>query len=62
MNGGPIRLLALAPSLVTVPSIMFLSEWVLPALGFVLLVTVLASLLMIRITARGFRSTRVLSS
>ncbi|MGQ2914247.1 hypothetical protein [Microbacterium aurantiacum] len=62
MNGGPIRLLALAPSLLTVPSVLFLAEWVLPALGGVLLLTVLATFLMIRLTARGFRSARVLGS
>lgn len=62
MNGGPIRLLALAPSLLTVPSVLFLAEWVLPALGGVLLLTVLATFLMIRLTARGFRSARVLGT
>ncbi len=62
MNGGPIRLLALAPSLLTVPSVLFLAEWVLPALGGVLLLTVSATFLMIRLTARGFRSARVLST
>ncbi|WP_424348192.1 hypothetical protein [Kocuria sp. CH-021] len=60
MNGGPIRLLAIAPTLFAVPSVMFLGQWVLPVLGLVLLATLLASSLIIRMTARGFRSTRLL--
>lgn len=62
LNGGPIRLVAMLPALIAVPSVLFLPEWVLPALGAVLVVTLLASFLVIRLTARGFRSTRVLGN
>lgn len=62
LNGGPIRLVAMAPALVAVPSVLLLPAWVLPALGLVLLVTLLASSVLIRWTARGFRSTRVLGA
>lgn len=62
MNGGPIRLVALLPALVVIPSVLFLREWVLPALAAVLVVTLLASLALMQFTARGFRSTQVLSS
>lgn len=62
MNGGPIRLLAIAPTLFVVPSMVFLAQWVLPALGVVLAATLLTSLLIMRLTARGFRSTRLLGN
>ena len=62
LNGGPIRLLATLPALIAVPSVLLLPGWVLPALGLVLVLTVLASFILIRLTARGFRSTRVLGS
>lgn len=62
MNGGPIRLVALLPALVVIPSVLLLPEWVLPALGIVLTITLLASLALIQLTARGFRSTRVLGT
>lgn len=62
MNGGPIRLLALAPSLLALSSALVLSSWLLPALVAVLAVTVLASAFLVRLTARGFRSSRVLGS
>ncbi|MDH6279800.1 hypothetical protein [Prescottella agglutinans] len=62
MNGGPIRLLALAPSLVAIPSVLFLGDWVLPALGAVLVLTGLASYFIVHVTARGFRSTRLLGA
>lgn len=62
LNGGPIRLVAMLPALVAVPSVLLLPEWVLPALGLVLAATLIASLVLIRLTARGFRSTRVLGS
>lgn len=62
LNGGPIRLVAMLPALIVVPSILLLPEWVLLALGLVLAVTLLASLVLIRLTAKGFRSTRVLGT
>lgn len=62
MNGGPIRLLAIAPTLFAVPSVVFLDQWVLPVLGVVLLTTLLASFLVTRTAARRFRSTRLLGS
>lgn len=62
MNGGPIRLLALIPAVVIIPAVLLLPEWVLVSLGIVLAVTLLASFAVIRLTARGFRSTRVLGS
>lgn len=62
LNGGPIRLVAMLPALIAVPSVLLLPEWVLPALALVLAVTLLASLILIRLTARGFRSTRVLGN
>lgn len=62
LNGGPIRLVAMLPALIAVPSVLLMPKWVLPALGLVLAITLLASLLLIRLTARGFRSTRVLGS
>ncbi|RXW32607.1 hypothetical protein [Propioniciclava flava] len=62
MNGGPIRLVALLPALVVIPSVLFLPGWVLPAIVAVLIVSLLASLALIRLTARGFRSTRVLGT
>lgn len=60
LNGGPIRLVAMLPALLAVPSVPLLPAHVLPALGAVLAVTLLASLALVRLTARGFRSTRVL--
>lgn len=62
MNGGPIRLLAIAPTLFAVPSVVFLNQWVLPVLGLTLLATLLASFFITRTTARRFRSTRLLGS
>lgn len=62
LNGGPIRLVAMLPALIAVPSVLLLPTWLLPALGLVLAVTVVASVIVIRLTARGFRSTRVLGS
>lgn len=62
LNGGPIRLVAVLPALVAVPSMLLLPNRVLPALGLVLTVTLLASLVLIRLTERGFRSTRVLGN
>lgn len=62
MNGGPIRLLAIAPSLFAVPSVALLTEWAVPVLTLIFSTTVAASALIIYITARGFRSTRVLDS
>ncbi|MDN6137816.1 hypothetical protein [Corynebacterium sp.] len=62
LNGGPIRLVAMLPALVAVPSVLFLPECVMLALGAILVVTLLASFLVIRLTARGFRSTRVLGN
>ncbi|SJM69167.1 hypothetical protein [Gulosibacter sp. 10] len=61
LNGGPIRLVALLPALVAVPSVLFLQDWVLPALGLILVATLAASAVLIRVAARRFRSTRVLS-
>lgn len=62
LNGGPIRLVAVLPALIAVPSVLLLPDWVLPALGLVLAITLLASLVLTRLTARGFRSTRVLGN
>lgn len=62
LNGGPIRLVAMLPALIAVPSVLLLPEWVLPALALVLAATLLASLILIQLTARGFRSTRVLGN
>lgn len=62
MNGGPIRLLAIAPSLLTAPGLMLLHEWALPVLALIFSTTVAASALIVYLTARGFRSTRVLDS
>ena len=62
MNGGPIRLLAIAPSLLTAPCLMLLHEWALPVLALIFSTTVAASALIVYLTARGFRSTRVLDS
>lgn len=62
MNGGPIRLLALLPAMIAVPTVLLLPGWVLPALGLVLAFTVLASVAVVALTARGFRSTKVLSA
>lgn len=59
INGGPIRLLAILPALIAVPSVLLPSQ-VLPGLGLVLVVTVVASVVVLRLTARRFRSTRVL--
>ncbi|WP_150463248.1 ABC-2 transporter permease [Nesterenkonia ebinurensis] len=61
MNGGPIRLLAMAPALVAVPSVMLLSDWVLLVLIVIAAAVVAATIVIIRLTARGFRSTKVLS-
>lgn len=60
MNGGPIRLLAILPALIAVPSVLTTPEWALPALGLTFVVTAFASAAMVRFAARGFRSTRVL--
>jgi ABC-2 type transport system permease protein len=62
MNGGPIRLLAIAPTLFAVPSVVFLDQWVLPVLGAALLTTLAASILIIHTTARRFQSTRILGN
>ena len=62
LNGGPIRLVAVLPAVVAVPSVLLLPEWVLATLGLVLVVTASASLVLVWLTARGFRSTRVLGS
>ena len=60
LNGGPIRVVAMLPALVAVPSVLLMPDLVLPALGAVLAVSLLASLAIVQVTARGFRSTRVL--
>lgn len=62
MNGGPIRLLAVLPAMIAVPTVLLLPTWVLPALVLVLVVTVVASAALVALTARGFRSTKVLST
>lgn len=62
MNGGPIRLIALLPSMVIIPSVLLVPDGVLVALGILLVVTLLASFGIVRITAHRFRSTRVLGS
>ncbi|MBM9463794.1 hypothetical protein JL108_10075 [Aeromicrobium sp. YIM 150415] len=62
LNGGPIRLLAMLPALVAVPSVLLLPGWVLAALACVLVGTTAASAVLVALTARGFRSTRVLSA
>ncbi|TSD55408.1 hypothetical protein [Aeromicrobium piscarium] len=62
LNGGPIRLLAMLPALVAVPSVLLLPGWVVTALGLVLVGTIAASAVLVVLTARGFRSTRVLSA
>ncbi len=62
LNGGPIRLAAMLPALIAVPSVLLLPSWVMAALGLVLVGTIAASAVLIVLTARGFRSTRVLSA
>lgn len=62
MNGGPIRLLAVLPAMIAVPTVLLLPTWVLPALVLVLVVTVVASAALVALTARGFRTTKVLST
>ncbi|MGN0096257.1 MAG: hypothetical protein ACI38U_09345 [Corynebacterium sp.] len=62
MNGGPIRLLAVLPAMIAVPTVLLMPTWVLPALVLVLVVTVVASAALVALTARGFRSTKVLST
>ena len=62
LNGGPIRLLAMLPALVAVPSVLLLPGWVLAAIACVLVGTTAASAVLVALTARGFRSTRVLSA
>lgn len=62
MNGGPIRLLAIAPSLLGLPAIVLLPDLALPALGAMFLGALAASLLTVHLIARGFRSTRILGS
>lgn len=62
MNGGPIRLLAIAPTLFAVPSVVFLNQWVLPVVGLVLLGTLVASFFITRAAAQRFQSTRMLGS
>lgn len=62
MNGGPIRLLAVLPAMIAVPTVLLLPTWVLPALVLVLVLTVVASAALVTLTARGFRSTKVLST
>lgn len=62
LNGGPIRLIAMLPAMITVPSILLLPDHVLPALAAVLAVTLPASAGIMCLAARGFRSTRVLGS
>lgn len=61
MNGGPIRLVAVLPALIAIPSVLS-PDRALPALGLVFVLTTMASLLLIQLTSRGFRSTRVLGS
>lgn len=62
MNGGPIRLVALLPAMVVVPSVLLVPTWVIPMLAATLVVSLVASSLLVRHTARGFRSARVLGS
>lgn len=62
MNGGPIRLLAIFPALIIVPALLVFPSATLAMLAVVLAVTIAASVLVIFLTARGFRSTRVLST
>ncbi|WP_145943819.1 hypothetical protein [Corynebacterium glyciniphilum] len=62
MNGGPIRLLAVLPAMIAVPTVLLLPTWVLSALVLVLVLTVVASAALVTLTARGFRSTKVLST
>ncbi len=62
MNGGPIRILAVLPPMLALPAVLFLNDWVLPALAAVTVVAILASLVIIQITSRGFRSVRVLGA
>lgn len=61
MNGGPIRLLAMAPALFAVPSVLLLSEWVMLIMAVIAVLVIIATIVIIRLTARGFRSTKVLS-
>lgn len=62
MNGGPIRFLAIFPALIIVPALLVFPSATLAMLAVVLAVTIAASVLLIFLTARGFRSTRVLST
>lgn len=62
MNGGPIRLLATAPVLFVVPLVALLTDWALITLTLMFVISVLASCVLMWITERGFRSTRVLAS
>lgn len=62
MNGGPIRLLAIFPALIIVPAILVFPSATLAMLAIVLAFTIAASVLVIFLTARGFRSSRVLST
>ncbi|MEV8253077.1 hypothetical protein AB0O95_03830 [Rhodoglobus sp. NPDC076762] len=62
MNGGPIRLLAIFPALIIVPALLAFPAATLVMLAIVVAVTIAASVLIIFLTARGFSSTRVLST
>lgn len=62
MNGGPIRLLATFPALIIVPALLAFPSATLVMLAIVVAVTITASMLIIFLTARGFSSTRVLST
>lgn len=62
LNGGPIRIVAMLPAMIAVPSVLLLPDHVLPALAAVLAVILPASAGLVWLTARGFRSTRVLGS
>lgn len=62
LNGGPIRLVAVLPVMITVPSVLLLPDHVLPALAVVLAVFLPASAGVVWLTARGFRSVRVLGT
>lgn len=60
MNGGPIRFLALLPPMLLVPAVLLLPDHVGIAMVAMVGVTVLASIGVIQLTARGFNSAKVL--
>jgi len=62
MNGGPIRLLAVLPGLLIVPAILLQSSWIVPMLGALLAATLTGSAVLVRVTALGFRSSKVLGA